>query len=422
MTVAVVGGGITGVSVAYRLAADGVPVILYERNARPGGLLDSFPIGHTWLEKYFHHIFLSDTAARRTIAELGLEKDLFWGVPSMGFFGAGRIHPFNGPLDLLRLSVLSLPDRLRLGAGFYRAGRAADGLGLDDRTAKAWVEGEWGGRIYERFWGPLLGAKFSAAWLWGRIHARAHSRARGRETLGYLRGGFVRLLDAMLERIVAGGGEVRLDRAVRRVERTRAGRWVVRTQGDADEFDAVVLAVPSPLAAALCPDLPPDERVAHERIEYVAVTCLAVLMDRPLSPVYWLNVGDRTIPFAGVIEHTNYLPSTDYDGMHVAYLFNYLPQGHPWLAEPKEALFAIYEHGLRRMFPGYRREHVRESRLFHDPFANVIYRAGYVATRPPHVSRLPGILFASTAHIFPEDRNQNSSIELAERVAALVER
>ena len=46
-TVAVVGGGILGMTAAYRLAQQGVPVALYERSTDLGGLVGSFDFdGH----------------------------------------------------------------------------------------------------------------------------------------------------------------------------------------------------------------------------------------------------------------------------------------------------------------------------------------------------------------------------------------
>ncbi|MFH1017560.1 MAG: NAD(P)/FAD-dependent oxidoreductase [Pseudomonadota bacterium] len=429
MNFAVVGGGITGLSIAYRLAHMGEKVALYERSSRVGGLAGSFRVGETRLEKYFHHIFLSDTAVRERIAKAKLGKDLLWRITPMGFYAGGKIHPFDGPFDLLRFPVLSPFDRFRLGRGIFKAGRFKDGLSLDSRTAKEWVERDWGGAVYERFWGPLLTSKFgdaadriSAAWLWGRIYARANSRTGTRERLGYLRGSFERLLDEMEISFRNHGGELRVHQDVKEVREGPGKRWRVSTEAGAEEYDIVVLAIPSPLILLACPGLPPDERKAHEAVRYAAINCMPILMDRPLSRIYWLNVGDRTIPFTGVIEQTNFLSPQEYGGNHVAYLFNYLPQGHPWLTEPKEKVFAIYEEGLRRLFPDYRRDQVKQILIFRDPYANVIYEANYNAKKPPIASAISGLFFANTAHIFPEDRNLNYSIELAEKVVGEIQR
>jgi protoporphyrinogen oxidase len=422
MNIAVIGGGITGMTLAYRLVQQGHKAVVYERSARPGGLVGSFKIGSVWLEKYFHHIFLSDVSLRKLIVELDLDKDMFWKVTPMGFYGKGKIHPFDGALDLLRFSVLSPVDRIRFGAKVWLAGKNREGLSLDPKTAKEWVNESWGGGIYENFWGPLLQSKFSdaadsisAAWLWGRIYARANSRSGGKEKLGYLRGGFVRILEELGKAVEKKGGEVRTQQEVKLVQRS-GGQWSVQTDSGNDTYEKVVFSIPSPLIPKICPELPEDEKRTHQLISYVSILCMPVVMNRSLSGIYWLNVGDRTIPFTGVIEHTNYVPMSDYGNKHVAYLFNYLPMNHPWMGETKEVMFARYEEGLRRIFPNYRRDQVEQIMIFRDTYANVIYEKDYLKKIPPLVSKTPGVYYANTAHIFPDDRNQNYSVELAERV------
>ncbi len=425
MRTAVVGGGITGLAVALQLTKRNEPVTLFERGSRVGGLVASFELGPTRLEKYFHHIFLSDTRVRALVSELGLDVDLSWKPTPMGFYSAGRAHPFNGPKDLLTFAPLSVADRIRFGWNVLRTKRR-DGRGLDALSVKEWVETEWSPAIYAKFWRPLLQGKFgeaadgiSAAWLWGRIHARGGSRRGGQEKLGYLRGGFTRLCEAMAQDLVKRGASLRTHAAVSRVTRT-ADAWEVTTADGSERFDRVVMALPSPQIPEICPDLPDDEKRAQTRVRYQAILCMPIVMDRPLSSIYWLNVGDREIPFTGVIEQTNLVPPAEYGGVHVAYLFNYLPQNHPWLAERKESLFIRYEEGLRRIFPNYKPDQVKEVFLFRDPFATPIYETGYLTKKPPIRSALPGLFFANTAHIFPEDRNMNFSLELAEQLLASV--
>jgi protoporphyrinogen oxidase len=52
--------------------------------------------------------------------------------------------------------------------------------------------------------------------------------------------------------------------------------------------------------------------------------CPLLELDRSLSPYYWLNVGDRDMPFGGVIEQTNVLPPSTYGGRHVVDISSYV--------------------------------------------------------------------------------------------------
>jgi len=145
-------------------------------------------------------------------------------------------------------------------------------------------------------------------------------------------------------------------------------------------------------------------------------------MNRPLSSIYWLNVGDSSIPFAGVIEQTNFIPPSEYGDKHIVYLFNYLAPDHPWLRESKHAVFARYEEGLKRMFPKYDSSQVEKITVFRDAYATPIYAKNYLKLKPPQVSSKKGLFFANTAHIFPEDRNMNFSVVLANRIADQIAR
>src|SRR5579863_9876836 len=75
---AILGGGALGLMTAYRLVQAGQPVMVFEQEPLAGGLASGFKIGDVWLEKFYHHLFQSDTTAIATIKELGLGDRLEW--------------------------------------------------------------------------------------------------------------------------------------------------------------------------------------------------------------------------------------------------------------------------------------------------------------------------------------------------------
>ena len=76
MEYAVLGGGALGLMAAYRLAQAGQTVMVFEQEQTAGGLAAGFRVGDMWLEKFYHHLFQSDTTAIKTIEELGLGDQL----------------------------------------------------------------------------------------------------------------------------------------------------------------------------------------------------------------------------------------------------------------------------------------------------------------------------------------------------------
>ncbi|NLG29208.1 MAG: FAD-dependent oxidoreductase, partial [Chloroflexi bacterium] len=60
--VAIVGGGLTGMSAADTLTRQGVACTLFERESTLGGLAGSFEVNGTSLERFYHHLFTSDAS------------------------------------------------------------------------------------------------------------------------------------------------------------------------------------------------------------------------------------------------------------------------------------------------------------------------------------------------------------------------
>ncbi|MFQ5452487.1 MAG: FAD-dependent oxidoreductase, partial [Candidatus Paceibacterota bacterium] len=62
MKIAVLGGGLTGLTASYLLAKEGHTVVLYEKSHRLGGLAAGFKqAGWEWYVDYaYHHLFTND--------------------------------------------------------------------------------------------------------------------------------------------------------------------------------------------------------------------------------------------------------------------------------------------------------------------------------------------------------------------------
>src|ERR1700682_2523404 len=116
-TVGVLGGGALGLGAALRLAQAGRRVTLIEREPQLGGLAAGFSVGPSHLEKFYHHIFRTDTTIISFIHELGLDERLIWGRPNTSTLANGRIVSLATIPDLLRLPLLGPVDRLRFLAG-----------------------------------------------------------------------------------------------------------------------------------------------------------------------------------------------------------------------------------------------------------------------------------------------------------------
>ncbi len=144
-----IGGGISGLASAFRIADLGHSVTLIEGDAQLGGLGTTFPYRDGRLERFYHCILPNDDALVRLIEEIGLGDELLWRGTGMGFMYQGRVYPLNGPLDLLRFSPLTPIDRVRMGLLAIRARLVGLNPKLDQVGVGEWIKQMVGERAFE---------------------------------------------------------------------------------------------------------------------------------------------------------------------------------------------------------------------------------------------------------------------------------
>lgn len=413
---AVLGAGALGLTVALRLAQQGDEVVVLERERLPGGLASGFEVEPgMYLDRFYHHLFASDLHAIGLINELGLGEELIWRRPLTVTLRDGRVHQLDSPTSLLRFRPLPLGSRLRMGAWLAYLRLLSSPERFEGQTAAAWIERRMGRHAYEVVWGPLLHGKFgdladqiAMPWFWARVHDRTAS-------LGYLRGGFQRLYDRLAERIRELGGDLRFGTEVTEVRTSRGGMEVV-TGGEPLTVDRVISTLAVRLTCRLTPELSEVYRRKHEWGTAYGAHCLVLALDRPLTQSYWMNVNDPGFPFMALVEHTNYMAPADYGGRHLLYLGNYRPMDDPLLRMTAPEVLAEFAPALARINPAFSPDWVTDAWSFAAPFAQPIVTVEYRSHIPPFETPLPGLWVASMFQVYPHDRGQNYSIDLAARL------
>lgn len=427
MRVAVVGGGLAGMSAALELSAQGHAVTVFEAYKDLGGLASTFEVAGTRLERFYHHVFSTDLDFLGLVEELGLWERLRWHPDDKGNWHQGCIYPFSTPLDILRFSPLSPLDRLRLAAASAWLSRVSDWSAYERQTAESWIRRVMGERCYRVLWEPLLVSKFGArapeicmSWFYGRVHSRFGKGKKGAPSgkLGYLQGSTQVLVDALAARLRSQGVDLRTACAVQRVlvEGNRV-KGVASRQGE-EPFDAVLATCATPLFLRMAGhELPEALRRQLEGFEYFG-SCVAVLeLKEPLSPHYWVNVLDKDFPFVGVIEHTRMVPAEDYQGRTLLYLAKYLDTKDPFFALPPQAVLADYYGWLKKVLPGFDPSQVLGAHVMKAEHSQPIVTPGQQARIPPHCLPVEGLWLANMTQIYPEDRGMSYSIGMGRKVA-----
>ena len=415
----VVGGGITGLTAAGELSSRGLPVLLVESTDRLGGLLRVTTLSGATVpvEEYYHAVFPGEQQTVELIRRAGLADRLEWCQGTSGCLAGDRLYRVSTPLDLIRYKPLTPAGRLKVGLLTLRMLGVRNVSRYDDITARDWLVSRVGARAYAAFFEPLLRGKYAdeadriaASWLISRVRLRNQRGDRG-ERLGYLRGSFGTLVDALRDRILANGGTIRLGSRVEAAE--CCGNRVVRVRvaGRTHEVAAVISTVPPRELVDAVP-LPESFLDVYD-LPYQGTVCVLLALDRSLTGVWWTNVMIKGLRFNGLVEHTQIRPPADY-GAHVHYLASYPGAGADVYSKPTDEVFHEYFDSLRTIYPALTERNVVDYRVVVDHHSALIPRVGIARRLRDLGVRTPldNLFVGGIINSYPE-RSINASIARA---------
>ena len=425
-SIAVLGGGFTGLAAAYDLARAGWRVRVFESSPTVGGLAGTFDIGGgNRLERFYHHWFASDVHILDWLRELGLGSRIVFSPTNTGLFHANSIFRLASPLDLLKFTPLPLFDRVRTGLMALNARRISDWQPLESMSAEEWIIQNAGKRSYEVIWKPLLHGKFgieaphvSAVWFWNKLKLRGSSRnKKGGETLAYFRGSFGAALDEIVSALSSMGVSIHTDSPVERIL-TRDGRAVgVHVAGEEIHTDAVLATTPLPIFLRMVESLPEAYRDLHSQIRFLGNVCLVLRLQRSLSSTYWLNVADPTFPYVGVIEHTNFDDPGNYGGKRIAYLSKYLPTSEPMFRMTDVELLEYSIPFIKKIFPEFSSDWIEQHFVWRAEYSQPVITKEYSKLIPDEKTPIAGLWLSTMAQVYPEDRGTSYAVRHGRAVA-----
>jgi protoporphyrinogen oxidase len=340
-------------------------------------------------------------------------------------------YPHLSLYDKFRLAMLVKEIDVRGGVPTFDT--YEDITDFEDVPIKEFLLEHTTRHVYESFWEPLLDAKFgsrkedvSAAWLLGRVKFRGERDPLRGEQLGYLRGGFGKLLDALLEAVgeetvVTGARVTDLaieDGAVESLTVERSGdSGASAGPEETHNVDAVVVAA--------MPNVLEDLTGYPCEIDFQGTVCSVWSMDQSLSDTYWLNIKDDA-PFGVFIEHTNFVPPERYGGEHLYYTASYVqdPDEELWRMSDEE-VESHWRDGIADLFPHFDPDAVNWVKTARNPRTAPIYERGYLEMVVPYdlgEEVAEGVYYAGMASRaqYPE-RSLNGGIEAgyacADRIA-----
>ena len=148
----------------------------------------------------------------------------------------------------------------------------------------------------------------------------------------------------------------------------------------------MLATVPSFVLPKILEHIPEDYLSKLTDKTYLSAVLVILELDRALTPHYWTYVGDRELPFLGIIEHTNFIPAEYYNGAHIVYLTNYLEQDDPMYKLSPEELYQEYIPHLQKINPNFRESWVTNYYYHKVDAAQPIVTKGYTESIPSHLS------------------------------------
>ena len=325
-TVAVIGGGITGLTAAWDLHRRGARVTLIEAGHHLGGKLLTSAVGGRAVDAGPDTFLARAPSGRRLCQDLGLADELTSPVAPVPAYlhRDGSLHP------LPTGTVLGVPTDLdALAASGLVSAEGVARAALDRSLPPTTLAGDCsvgelcrtrlGDEVAERLVDPLLGgihagsvdtlsleagapqlaeaARRSGSLLDGLARLRDEigatlGSAQHRQPVFYgLPGGIARITERLVEEL--GGADLRTGSAAQRVERLTAGYRVALAQAGPVDVDAVVVASPAFATGELLEPLSPPAAEDHRAIPYASVA--QVTLEYPSSAT------DRPLDAAGVL-------------------------------------------------------------------------------------------------------------------------
>ena len=281
--VVVVGGGISGLTAAYRLAQKGISFRLLEKSSRLGGLIRTERVDGFLLEGGPDSLLAQKPDGIALCEELGLGPRLVPTNPdkrTVFVLHRGLLHPLPegmvlavptriGPL--LRSRLFSWPGKVRMGLDLVIPGRKE----TSDESIAAFLRRRFGQEAVDLLGEPLLAGihagdpeRLSIRASFPRfadletrygslirgLSASAPPTKPGGSAFYSLVGGLGELVEAVASRLPSSA--VQLDTPVTSLERASperadGGRFRLTTGGDTIDAHAVILALPPASSASL---------------------------------------------------------------------------------------------------------------------------------------------------------------------------
>ena len=389
LRVAVIGGGLSGLTAAATAARAGARVQLFERSRQLGGRAATQHKGDFFLN-YGPHALYRAGIGRDVLAELGVSAD-GQRAPVDGWVRSGdRLERLPSTTwSALRSGLLNFSEKVEFG-GLMNRLATLDTADLRHVPVAEWLEREVGARrvaevahMFMRLSTYANSPDLSAATAIEQLQLGA------RGGVDYLHEGWQTLIDALADRARTAGATLHSARGVRRLSRDGDGWQLEFDSEPSTNFDRVIIAASPKLTGELLSSVDVRPPRAALDAQPVRAACLDVALDA-LPDSSRRFVLDIDAPLYLSVHST--VARMAPEGGAVIHVAKYLPVG---AEDDADATLAQLEALLDRAQPGWRDQVVERRYLPRIAVAHRLDTAetgGPAGRASPVVAGAPGVL------------------------------
>ena len=432
MKICIIGAGITGLTTGYKLSKLGHEVEIFESASFSGGQASTINFENFEIEKAYHHLFVTDKAILELYKELDLEDELEWYKSKVATFAEKKIWSTTSPIDLLKLPIIPLKDRINLALISLRLKLIKNWKKLESISAYQWLSKHVSDRTFEIIFEPLLRGKFGRyykdicmPWFWAKIQTRVSSRNKKfDEILCYPKNSFSLLIKKLENEIQNQGGSIKHNHLITSINtqdnKVSSVNYISDNKSKhIENFDAVVSTAPYSILSRL---ITLDKSITKKmnKVQYMSAVVMILILKNPISNYYWLSIADKEFPFLGIIEHTNLLPKEKYNNNNIVYITNYVEEDNELLNMNYEEVIEKYTPFIKSINNTFSKDEIIDYKFNKINYAQPIIPINYSSYRIPIKLPVFGLYSANTAQIYPEDRGTNYSVDLGQKVTNII--
>jgi squalene-associated FAD-dependent desaturase len=405
--VAVVGGGLAGLSAGCALASAGFRVTLFERRSYLGGRASSYQHPGTGevIDNCQHVLLGCCTNLIEFYERTGVSGSIRW-FDRMTFLEPGgrasEIAPSALPAPLhtapafLRASCLELADK----AAIARAMMALAPTTPRDNGESflAWLQrhGQTQ-RAIERFWKPVLVSalneevdRVSVPYA-AQVMRESFLKSAAAGRMGVPAVPLTELYNAAGDYITMRNGEVRFRQAVESF-RAELSDVKLSVAGSEEVFDYVVFALPFDGLERILPDTSTSQplRTALGQFETSPITGIHLWFDREITELEHAVLLDRTIQW---MFHKSKLQKRDNNG-HGSYVELVVSASKSLVEKSRQEIVDLALAELREFLPGARDANLVKSTVIKEVHATYSPRPGIETQRPRPETVWPRVFLA----------------------------